>query len=191
MVSSFYFILGIVSMISTSGLSSMILVDFSKCTIFDLRLHITDPGYPIGHFRVNHLLVNDFFIQVGNTAEFHTLRMGWIDHQKLVTNDPLGTLILETFCIESLWKSCGIFTVRYKLWQYVLLFLGMFTWKMYSRFKSMNSPFWFLSSSRKSEKNENQRKMRYVSHATFPKVVFQLPLDLLASIMKYMHIFRW
>ena len=102
MLSSFYLILGIVSMISTSGLSSMILVDFSKCTIFDLRLHITDPGYPIGHFRVNHLLVNDFFIQVGNTAEFHTLRMGWIDHQKLVTNDPLGTLILETFCIESL-----------------------------------------------------------------------------------------
>ena len=35
------------------------------------------------------------------------LRMGWIDHQKLVTNDhnvydPFGTLILETFCIGSL-----------------------------------------------------------------------------------------
>ena len=71
MVSSFYFILGIVSMVSTSGLSSMILIDFSKCTIFFLRLHITDLGYPIGHFRVNHLLVNDFFIQVGNTAEFY------------------------------------------------------------------------------------------------------------------------
>ena len=53
----------------------MILVDFSKRTIFFLRLHITDPGYPIGHFCVNHLLVNDFFIQVGNTAEFYKLGM--------------------------------------------------------------------------------------------------------------------